>query len=175
MSYSAPNRLLLSARHSIDTLADSWLPHLYGPAGTNQIETDGLAIYVPIRVPTVCLVRQLWVGAATGTGNIDMGLYDATGVALVSATAAAKAGTSTEQVFDTTDAVIGPGLYYIALASQSAYESVTCYDLSAPMAAAFGVYTQTSAYPLPATATFAVANDLIVLPVMGLLTEATVA
>jgi hypothetical protein len=176
VSYSAPNRLLMPARHSIDTLADSWscgINSAFNTAGAWP--SANLAIYVPVRVPSPVIVRKLWYASgSTSTGNVDMGLFDGSGVALVSATNAAKVSTD-EQVFDVTDTWIGPGTYWIGLASDSATDTFIRSSSAAPFAASAGIYTQSSAYPLPSTATYTVDQTLALIPVVGMLVEATVA
>lgn len=175
MSYTAPNRLLMPMRHSIDTMTDSWLTSLVSPTSAAWPSAN-LAVYVPLRVPSRVVVRKLWFASGTtGTGNVDMALYDANGVAVVSATNAAKAASATEQVFDVTDTVVGPGLYFIGLSSDSGTDTFLGWSLAAPLPASSGVLTEASAYPLPATATFAVDQTLARVPVMGVLLESTVA
>jgi hypothetical protein len=166
----------MPARHSIDTLYDSWLTPNSIPQALAAWPSANLAIYVPLRVPARVLVRKLWyAGTTTATGSVDMGLYDAAGNAVVSATATAKAAVNDEQVFDVTDTVIGPGLYYIALASDSGTDTFIRTADAAPAATAMGVLTEASAYPLPATATWALAQATSYIPNMGVLIEATVA
>lgn len=175
MSYTAPNRLLLPSRHSIDTMADSWLMSVSAPAAAAWPSAN-MAIYVPLRIPSRIVVLKLWFASGvTGTGNVDMGLYDATGAAVISATNAAKEAATTEQVFDVTDTTVGPGLYYIALSSDSGTDTMLRYAPAAPIPLAQGVLTEASAYPLPATATFVADQTLAYIPVMGLLIEAIVA
>lgn len=175
MSYSAPNRLLMPMRHSIDTITDSWFHSHEAPASAVWPSAN-LAIYVPLRVPACVVVVKLWyASSSTGTGNVDMGVYDAGGTAVVSATNAAKVASTTEAVFDVTDTVIGPGLYYIALSSDSGTDTFVRWAPAAPIALANGVLTESSAYPLPATATWTADQTLAYVPVMGLLLESTVA
>lgn len=176
MSYTAPNRLLLPMRHSIDTIADSGL-HSYTLVTTSRAwPSANLAIYVPVTISCRVVVMKLWFSSGTtGTGNVDMGLYDAAGVAVVSATNAAKVADGTEQVFDVTDTTVGPGIYYIGLSSDSSTDTFYGTTPAAPIPLAQGVLTEASAYPLPATATFAADQTLAFIPTVGLLLEATVA
>lgn len=168
MSYTAPNRLLMPMRHSIDTRNDSWLPDIDFP-GSSVWPSANLAIYVPLRIPSRVVVQALWFSSnTTGTGNVDMGLYDATGAAVISATAAAKTASASEQVFNVTDTTVGPGLYYIALASNSGTDTFYRWTLTAPLALAYGVLYETSAYPLPATATWTTSQTQTLCPFMGL-------
>lgn len=176
MSYTAPNRLLMPSRHSIDTITDSWAHAESGSWTPTAWPSANLAIYVPLRVPKAILVRKLWFASgSTGTGNVDMALYDAAGVAVVTATNAAKVASATEQVFDVTDTPIGPGLYYIGLASDSGTDTFACLAVGAPVYAAMGLRSEASAYPLPSTATWSVPQTLTFFPAMGLLIETTVA
>jgi hypothetical protein len=174
MSYTAPNRLLMPMRHSIDTLMDSWLPD-YGPVDSAAAwGTAGLAIYVPLRIPSRVVVLKLWCASgATAAGNVDMALYNAAGGLVVAATGTAKGG-SMELVFDVTDTPVGPGLYYVALSSDSTTASFVGYLPAAPLPLAYGVLTEAAAYPLPATATFAASQSLTFIPAMGVLIGTTV-
>jgi hypothetical protein len=143
-------------------------------AGTDVWPSANLAIFVPVRVPSRVVVVKLWFGSfTTGTGNVDMGVYDTSGVAVISATNAAKGTSDNEQVFDVTDTTLGPGYYYVALSSDSGTDTFYRYSIAAPIPAALGIMTQTSAYTLPATATMAVGQTLAFVPIMGMLFEGT--
>ena len=174
MSYTAPNKLLLPMRHSIDTTRDAWVALAAEPVG-QLWPSANLAIYTPLAIPARVVVVSLWVATGTGTvGNVDMALYDGSGAAVVSATAGAKTA-STEQVFDVTDTVVGPGRYYIGLSASDATTDLFYGGApAAPLCAAYGMYTETSAYPLPSTATFAIDHTLAMYPIMGVLLETTV-
>jgi hypothetical protein len=175
MSYSAPPIERTPGRHSIDTICNSWLIPYNSLALTAAWPSANLAIYVPLRIPCRVLVLKLWFASFnTGTGNVDMGLYDVSGAAVISATNAAKGATTQEQVFDVTDTPVGPGLYYIALASDSGTDTFVYDSSAAPMPAANGIRVEASAYPLPATATWSVSQTLAFVPLMGVLIGATV-
>jgi hypothetical protein len=131
-----------------------------------------LAIYVPVLVPRPVLVRKLWFGSGvTSTGNIDIGLYGANGTCLVSSGATAKV--NTDQVVNVTDTPIGPGLYYLALVAHTATDTFQRTPATAPMPVALGVFYEAAAYPLPATATFAISQATAYIPLVGMLLEAT--
>jgi hypothetical protein len=173
VSYTAPNRLLMPMRHSIDTFTDSWLP-TQAAAGTSAWPSANLAIYVPVGVLSRVVVRKLWYeGTSTSTGNADMALYDASWAVAVAATNAAKI--NGVHVFDVTDTTIGPGLYYLALSNDTNTDTFVRWAPAAPMCCAEGIYTEASAYPLPSTATPAANQTLAFIPAMGMLLEATVA
>jgi len=132
--------------------------------GINAVSTAwpsaNLAIFIPIRVPSPVMVCKLAMGAgATAAGNFDMGIYDRFGNLLVSSGATAKSAT-TEQILDVLDTRIGPGLYYLALSADGT-NNYTCWTgngtAPAPVEKArlCGTLEMATAYPLPATATFA--------------------
>jgi hypothetical protein len=156
--------------HSIDTYSSSIFPANENAQTGDSWPSVNMAIYVPYLVQARGTVRKLWYySTSTGGGNIDIGLYDATGTRLASSGSTAKSLTSAPVVLDVTDVVIGPGIYYVALVASSATSNnFWAWLPSAPMAAAIGVYTEASALPLPATATFALTQTLAYVPVMGM-------
>lgn len=135
-----------------------------------------MAIYVPVRVRQPAVVKKLAIsnGAAV-SGNVDMAVYNAAGTRLVTVGGTTQAGTSTEQVFDVTDTLLLPGMYYIAGVLDNTTGQVVADPDAAPLCAAYGVLTQTSAYVLPATATFAVNQTLAYYPSMAMLLTTLVA
>ena len=157
-------------------MTDSWIVQYSNAASAAAWPSANLAIYIPIRVPVRCVARSLWYASgSTSNGNVDMGLYDAAGDAIISATGASKANGGEVQIFDVTDTTVGPGRYYLALVSDSGTSTFYRIAPAAPLCAAWGVLTETSAYPLPATATWAVPQTLAYLPVMGMSYQAVLA
>lgn len=137
--------------------------------------TGNTALYVPfhIAVPITVVKMATWNGA-TASGNIDIGLYNAVGTRIVSSGSTAQAGTSAAQEFDITDTLLVPGRYYMALTQD---DGVGTFFSVAPgsnkISQTFGVRSQATALPLPATATFA-ACALNYLPVFWLTTRTVV-
>lgn len=137
---------------------------LLGITNTNPASTAfpsaNLAVFVPIRIPQQKTVYKLVVGAgSTAAGNFDVGIYDAGGNKLVSSGATAK-GASVEHVIDITDTVIGPGLYYLALAADGTNNYIAALtSVSAQFSRLAGVVQADTSYPLPATVTFAAAAN----------------
>lgn len=171
MSYTRVPPVLI--RHSIDNSSHGLHPRalVFNTAGAWP--SANLAIYIPVVVPVPVVVRSLWFGCgSTGTGNVDMAVYDANGTALIAATAGAKTAATTEQVFNTTDTFLAAGIYYIGLSSDSATDTFHRNIPTAPLAAAYGCLTESSAYPLPSTATWVVNNTLAYLPLVGMFIEA---
>lgn len=156
--------------HGNDTTGISgWLP-AYSPVSSAPWPTANLAIYVPIRVLRSQVVKKLWFASfTTGTGNVDIGIYDALGTKLVSSGSTAKVATVLEQVFDVTDTTLMPGLVYMALVCSNNTDTFYGLGPAAPNHAAAGILTQASALPLPATATWAIGQTLTFVPMMGML------
>lgn len=126
------------------------------------------AIYVPFFTPApYTVVKLLTFNGAVASGNIDVGLYAADGTRLVSSGSTAQAGTTVIQEFDVTDTVLAPGWYYLAVAKDDTTGTLRASTaVTARQARALGCFGQTSAFPLPATATFA-AYASAYLPVFG--------
>jgi hypothetical protein len=135
-----------------------------------------MAIYVPIRVKQRVIVVSLAISnGATVTGNLDLGLYSATGVRLVSTGSTAQSGVNTEQVISVTGTSIGPGLYYLAAAMDGTTGTVRAFSPASPVATSAGLLTEASAFSLPDTATFALSQTLIVIPMLHAVTDTMVA
>ena len=116
------------------------------------------ACFVPFQVYVPSLIQQLmiWNGTAV-SGNVDVGVYTQDGTRVVSSGSTAQAGTSQVQAFNVTDTQIPPGSYYMAQVLDNATGTFLRPPMTAVEAAVLGVLAQTSAFPLPSTATFAAA------------------
>lgn len=115
------------------------------------------AIFVPIRLGYPATVYKLVIGGGTtAAGNFDVGIYDASGNKLVSSGATAKSA-SVEHILDITDTVIGPGLYYLALAADGTNNYVAWVPPAPAIqnARLLGILQAATSYTLPATVTFA--------------------
>lgn len=129
------------------------------------------AVYVPFLVGRPILVLQMFTyNGITASGNLDVGVYDSQQNKLFSIGSTAQTGTSSIQTFNTTDTVLPPGLYYMALAMNGTTGTFIRGRVNAgtaASAAAVGVATQTTAFALPATAAMVTcASDYI--PIFGL-------
>lgn len=113
-----------------------------------------LAIYVPIRLPVPVIATIIALSAEGSSGNIDLGIYDAEGTRIVSAGSTAHGGFGLNSI-NITDTLIGPGLFYLAAALDNATGTTYHMAAGAHEALACGVVQEASAFPLPATATFA--------------------
>jgi hypothetical protein len=116
-----------------------------------------LAIYYPFSLSAAATVRQLFLlNGATVSGNIDLGIYAEDGTKLVAKGSTAQAGTTNVQGLDITDSHVGPGRFYIGVAldnvtATTRRSNTTTVQIAAPL----GILMQSTAFPLPATATFA--------------------
>lgn len=132
------------------------------------------AIYVPFVLRFTILVTKLWVAnGTTASNNFDIGIYDEFGTKIVSSGSIARSGTSVIQSVDITDTLIGPGRFFFGLAQNG----TTGHNMSrAPAVVGYlsllGVYTQSTAFALPATATFATPASAYI-PLCGLSTSPT--
>ena len=165
--------------------APSFAIHTFGrfsghllPAGLGSTAwgTANLALYAPVLVPRrIVVVKLALSNGGTADGNIDLGIYDESGTLLVSTGAVAQSGTDTEQVRDIADTTLGPGVYYLGVSLSSAAGRTRAYPTTAPIPAALGLLMEAAAHPLPATATWVVANALVFYPSVAMLTTTVIA
>src|SRR4030095_14223918 len=170
-------RLCSIAPHSID---DVWRYGSQNQGGVAPIAaavwpSANLIIYTPVPVKQMVMVRKLWYGAgATGTGNVDIGIYNRAGTRLVNSGSTAKIAASDEQIFDITDLALKPDLYYLALQASNGTDTYNRFAPTAPIAAAHGVRAEAAgSFGCPATAPRTGRHTLAFVPIRGLLTEAT--
>ena len=156
--------------HSIDTFNSGARFTGRQTSSNTTWDTANRAIYVPIVVPHPVVVRKLWFGNnVTATGNYDLGLYDASGNKILSRGSTVKPASSTEAVWDCTDTVIGGGIYYMALNSDTATDGFAAELGPAPMCAMEGVLIESlGSVTLPTTASWSLDQTLAKRPVMGM-------
>lgn len=136
-----------------------------GGIGTN------VATYIPFVIPTTVTVYRLWtMYQGTALGNYDLGLYTETGTRLASigSTAVVNPHNYTLLYGDIPDTIIARGTYYVALAYSNGSAGCCRFALSAGLQRGLGLYVQSSALPLPATATFSTSNTTTAIPLVGL-------
>jgi hypothetical protein len=183
VSYSARSSGIFGGHFSCISTGDKGCacisdgPLYYSAPASAAWPTQYLAIYIPVRVKRRVVVRKLGIAnGATASGNLDLGLYDAIGTRLVSAGSTAQSGTTTEQVIDITDTIIGPGLYYLAACMDGTTGTTARYAPTAPYLCSIGVLTEAvGSVTLPATATWTVNQTLAYYPILYAFTGTTVA
>jgi hypothetical protein len=130
------------------------------------------AHFLPFRVNRPTLITKLMAyNGSTASGNIDVGIYSHDGTRLVSTGSTAQSGTSALQVFDVTDTWLGPGRFYLAVAMDNTTGTLFRATLgSTQIDAGIGLLIEASAFPLPATATFAtISGAAAFVPIIGAL------
>lgn len=133
-----------------------------GAAASTAWPAANRALFIPFRLPRPYLVTQAVVGCgSTGGNNFDVGVYDAFGNRLVSSGATAR-GTTAEVVANLTDTMLGPGNYYMGLASDSAGTFIALAPAQVGLVKMCGIKQMASAYVLPATATYATAASAFI-------------
>lgn len=139
-------------------------------AASAAYPSANLALFLPFLLGSPTTVTKLCVvNGGTASGNVDVGIYDAVGTRIASAGSTAQAGTNALQAFDITDVVLGAGLYYLAVAKDDTTGTILRVNPVAEILRAFGCFQMASAFPLPATATFATIAQAFV-PAIGCLT-----
>jgi len=137
--------------------------------------TANLAVYVPVWVPFSCTATKLLTSyGSTVSGNVDVGIYaDSSGQPgsrLTSAGSTAMGSANTVQEFDVADqALTGGTLYWFAMACSATTSTVNCFTFSANacyIGRTVPLFTQTSALPLPSTATPAVPSAAFQAPLI---------
>lgn len=125
------------------------------------------AIFVPFRLGFGSTLKRLfWMNGTAVSGNVCIGLYNASFTRLLTSGSVAQVGTSVVQVYDPTDTPLVAGLYYIGIALDNGSGRLAFYtfgegsinDGAAALRAA-GVFKQNTAFPLPNPAVPAAVTD----------------
>ena len=132
-----------------------------------------LAIFVPFRIDRPTAIGTVWqINGGTLSGFFDIGLYNSVGRRLWASGSQAQSGTSNRQgtLVASGDGVLlpGPGWFYLALAVDNALADFLAYAPTFPEL--MGAVYVTTAFPLPALATFAPGSTAFYLPVVGMTT-----
>lgn len=116
----------------------------------------------------IVVQRLWWLNGTPLSGNVDMGIYDATFRRLVSTGSVLQAGVSVIQGVAVSLALPPGGPYYFALACDNVTAQFARFAALATDLTLMGCATATPAFPLPPVATLGpwVANSY--LPYMGL-------
>lgn len=126
-----------------------------GPASA-AYPLANLALFFPFVLSAGLLVKKVaWFNGTAVSGNVDMGVYDQVGARLFSTGSTVQSGTSTKQEVDITDYYLTPALYYFALACNNTTATFLRSLVSQELARVLGCVEMTTAFPLPATATYA--------------------
>lgn len=138
-------------------------------ATTGAWTANNDAYFIPFEIWETIVVQYMFIWNVTPSGNIDLGIYSEDGTRLASTGSTALSGSNTTQGI-ALSATLAPGKYYMAAAcSTTGYTPaiVTTGVIELTRARAGGCLTMASAFPLPATATFAAIASAYV-PMIGL-------
>lgn len=131
-----------------------------------------LARYVPIYIQeTVTAYAMSFLARGAPSGNFDLGIYDQAGNRLTSTGSTAMPSRSNAWATgDFADVVLTRGVYYLAMALSSSSQQFTFVSFTSAgyTPRMLGCYSQSSALPLPATATFSANTGETLLPYLSL-------
>lgn len=128
------------------------------------------AYFFPFSTEEPFTIRLLGlINGATVSGNFDLGLYLPNGTRIASTGSTAQAGVSAKQTVDITDVLMSSPHWYLALAFDNTTATIQRVNTGGPLADAIllsglGLQTMETAFPLPATATFAAAPASALFP-----------
>jgi len=119
--------------------------------------TANRAIYLPFVLYRPATAYKMFVvNGATVSGNLDMGIYDHTGVKLASIGSTPQAGANDiQEVTFASPVKLGAGYFFMALALDNTTGTIIRRSLGNPEAITAGQYQEASAFPLPNQASFA--------------------
>lgn len=132
--------------------------------------SSNLAFFVPFTVGAPIIAQKMfWEnGATVGTNTVDVGIYDSQGNRLVSLGATTTSGVSSIQTAAITPTTLETGLYYMAMVMNGTTDTVWRTAPSfTTLGRILGVLSQTTASPLPATATM-VGSTTAYIPFIGI-------
>lgn len=171
-----PNQAL-PALPTITCFSPESMPHIsnFGVATPlSNLLQQNRAYIIPFHLEEPIIITKLFcINGATVNGNFDIGIYSSSFVRLLSTGSTAQAGTNAIQAIDVTDTVIGPGDFYMALATGSATATFFTQNIATTPGQRSGMLMQNTAFALPATLTpITITSGLT--PIFGLRCKGTV-
>ena len=143
---------------------------LLGPVSSGSLPSADvwpvadLALYIPFVLHNDQTVKRMLVEIGASSGNLDAGIYTEGATRKVSIGSTVVGTTNDVQELDIGDIFLVAGRYYMALVFDNATASVPRYAVLGYKNRMVGIKEETSAFPLPATATFAEHVDRNYLP-----------
>lgn len=127
------------------------------PGASTVYPVANTAYFIPfILTKPFTSVKMAQLNGGTVSGNIDVGIYDDKGTRLVSIGSTAQSGINNWQSFDITDILLGPGKFFLAVAMDNTTATLFRGTVTnAAFLSCLGQREMASAFPLPATVTFA--------------------
>lgn len=159
-------------------------PESLGSAGRTNVASNSnsvtwpvanLAIFVPVIIyQPLTILKMSVINGATASGFIDVGIYDVNGARLISSGSTAQVGTVALQIFDITDTLLLPGLYYIAAAMDNTTGTLSgVFGAPSVTMELLGCLQKASGFPLPSSTGFGVYAQTFV-PHVALHTQITI-
>lgn len=126
------------------------------------------ALFVPFRLQDAVTVRKMGVmNGPTVSGHFDVGIYDASFNLLTSAGSTTQTGTNSAQVVDVPDVILSASTdYYLAFSTDGTTGTYWGNNKYNGLLDIFGVLKQTSAFPLPSTASPVAAGTIYYIPIL---------
>ncbi len=161
---------------SLEALGPEHVSFNYVPASISSKAwpTANKALGYPFFVGIPITIKRLFTAnGATASGNLDIGIYDPSGVRIISTGTTAQSGTDGIQFIEVTDTVIGPGIFYAVMAfdgTTGTYRGPANYP-NRRASSSTGLIAQASAFVLPATMTFTSYSEDQGAPLFGLTTR----
>jgi hypothetical protein len=130
------------------------------------------AVYIPMTLPWAYPVNRVWWvnGSTVASANCDFGIYTVSGNRIYSTGSTAQGSASVPQfVTPSTPFILDPGNYYFAWTCDSTTSHAFAVAITtAAQGSMIGLYSQATALPLPATATFASLGATLGIPLCGI-------
>lgn len=170
---SAPNQYLptMPVISTMNTSVYNQAPFTTGvPTSTQFNASSNVATYYPIMIDAPILMKKLWwLNGNSVSGNVDIGIYGVGGGRIASTGSTAQSGTAAVQsVTLGTPLLLTPDLYYMAWVADNTTATLFGVPFSSEDLRRHGLFTQTSAFALPATATFASNTTATKVAVVGI-------
>lgn len=116
------------------------------------------AVFIPFQVQQTCVAYKMWYASGTpidAAGHLDLGIYDEALNRLVSTGSTAQGAVTAMHTVDIADTTLVPGRYYMAMSCDSVTGQYRQWSGSLRALGQYDIWKMDTAFPLPATATFA--------------------
>lgn len=140
-----------------------------GPSSSGSWPAANRALYLPIFLPVGATLARFFEVNNSATNNVDVGIYTDAGVKIT--TTGSVARTLGCQYLNVTDVQLGPGKYYLGMASDATSNFFQIGPSVGHLRVA-GVLQEAAAFPLPATMTGATVASAY-LPIFGFTQSST--
>lgn len=158
--------VVIHSTHPWGAIARTW--ETVGP-GSGAWPTANKAFYQPLYIPETTTMTHFVYYGDTASGNICMALYNSSGTRLATTGSQVMLGGTQAKRF-AVSYTMTRGTYYMGMSIDNTTGSVMKYAPGVEILRLAGCFQETSAFVLPATATFAVMTASY-MPLMGITTQ----